>query len=325
MRKELTRRNVLIAAAASSGAGFLPWAARAQAWPARPVTLVVPYGPGASNDIFTRALGEILSKKFNQPFVVENRPGAGGFSGTLAVSRSAPDGYTFLEIPNSVAGFKPGMKVDLDPLTHLTPIGTLARAPTALVVNASLPISTTAEFVAYCRANPASTYYGYAGIGTAQHQHMEMFAQATGIKPRGVNYKSSADAQLDLVAGRTQAMIITVASTIGQIQSGQLRLLSYTNNSYPATSPKAPTMAEAGVPGMEKAQSWWGVFGPAGMSADLVKIVNSAINEAIADPSFVALLAKSGATPAPSTPEQFIGAIKEEVEMVDAFFKTLNK
>lgn len=117
--------------------------------PSRPVTLVVPYAPGASNDTFTRALAEILSRKFGQPFVVDNRPGAGGFTGTYAVSRSDADGYTFLEMPNSIAGFKPGMKVDFDPVTQLTAVGLMARSPTALVVHAGLPVMAVAEFVAH--------------------------------------------------------------------------------------------------------------------------------------------------------------------------------
>jgi tripartite-type tricarboxylate transporter receptor subunit TctC len=324
MSKHLTRRSILVSGVATGLVGLASGKASAQqAWPARPVTFVVPYGPGASNDTFTRALAEILSRTYNKPFVVENRPGAGGFTGTNAVSRSAPDGYTFLEIPNSIAGFKPGMKVDFDPLVNLTPVAQFCRAPTALVVNAQLPIKTVKDFIDYAKANPTTTYYGYAGIGTAQHQHMEMFCQSTGIRPKGVNYKSSADAQTDLIAGRLQAMIITVASTIGQIQAGQLRLIAYTNDSFPASSPKAPTMAEAGVKNMEKAQSWWGVFAPPKLPVELVKAMNGAINEALKDPSFVALLEKSGATATPMTPEAFVQAVKDEIELVTDFFAKL--
>jgi tripartite-type tricarboxylate transporter receptor subunit TctC len=285
------------------------------------VTLVVPYAPGASNDLFTRALADVLSKRFNQPFVVENRPGAGGFTGTQAVSRAAPDGYTFVEMPNSIAGFKPGMKVDFDPLVNLTPVGIMARAPTALVVPAALPVKTVQEFIAHAKANPTTTFYGYAGVGTTQHQHMEMFSDAAGIKIKGVNYKSSADAQTDLLAGRLQAMIVTVASTLGQIQSGQLRLIAYSADNYPPESLKAPTMAEAGLKGMEKAQIWWGIFAPPGLPADILKAMNGAINDAVRDPGFMALMARSGATPSPGTPEDFVKALKEEVELVNEIFK----
>lgn len=318
MPLDISRRALLFA-------GLLPivpaGAAFAQAWPSRPVTLVVPYAPGASNDTFTRALGDALSKRFGQPFVVDNRPGAGGVTGVNTVVRAAPDGYTLVEMPNSILGFKPIMKVDLDPLKNLTPLGAMASAPTALVVPAALPVNNVDEFIAYAKANPDKTFYGYAGIGTTQQQHMELFNKLTGLKIKGVNYKSSSDAQTDLLAGRLQAMIVTIASTLGQIEGKELRLLAYTDNNYPPGAPKAPTMAELGIKGMEKAQIWWGIFGPPGMPADLVATINAAINQSLADPSVVSLLAKSGATPTPGTAEQFAGMIKEEAALVDEFVK----
>ena len=233
-----------------------------QAWPSRPVTLVVPYGPGASNDTFTRALAQIFSKKFNQPFVVENRPGTGGFTGATQVAKATPDGSIFLESPNSIATFQEVLKLGIDPTTDLVPVSVFARSPIGMLVPSGLPVNNVKEFVDYAKKNPDSTFFGYAGLGTAQHLHAEMFNDSAGLKMKGVNYKSSADAQIDLVAGRLQVMFVTVASTIGQINSGQLRLLGYTNNSSPSTAPKAPTLAEAGVKGMEMAQSWWGIFAP---------------------------------------------------------------
>lgn len=150
---------------------------------------------------------------------------------------------------------------------------------------------------------------------------MEMLSKLTGIRLKGVNYKSSADAQTDLVAGRLQAMIVTVASTLGQIKSGQLRLVAYTDGNFSADSPKAPTMAEAGVKGMEKAQSWWGIFAPPKLPPAILTAMNAAINEAAMEPSFVALLSCSSATPSPVTPEEFARVLKAEVEDVTAFFK----
>jgi tripartite-type tricarboxylate transporter receptor subunit TctC len=320
MSTKLTRRTMLGAALAAAVA---PLRAAAESWPARPVTVVVPYSPGASNDTFTRALADNLSKRFGKPFVVDNRPGAGGFTGVNAVSRAAPDGYTLVEMPNSVVGFKPVMKVDLDPLKNLTPIGTMASSPTALVVPASLPVKSVAEFIAYAKANPTKTFYGYAGIGTTQQQHMELFNNLTGLRIKGVNYKSSADAQTDLLAGRLQAMFVTVASTLGQIEGGELRLLAYTDDNYPPGAPKGPTMAELGIAGMEKAQIWWGIFGPPGMPADLVKTLNDAINESLESPAFIALLAKSGATPLATKPEEFVTLIKNETTLVDDFARMM--
>lgn len=321
MRKEISRR-CFVASGLAAGL-FAPAATKADNWPSRAVTMVVPYGPGASNDLFTRALSEVLSKRFNQPFVVENRPGAGGYTGTNGVVRAKPDGYTFLEMPNSIAGFRAGMKVDFNPLVNLTPVATLCRSPTALVVNASLPVKTVSDYIAHVKANSSTSYYGFAGIGTAQHQHMEMFARQAGIAPRGVNYKSSADAQADLVAGRTQAMIITVASTLGQIEAGQLRLIAYTNDSFPPSSPKAPTMAEAGLPNMERAQSFWGIYAPPAMPPEILKAMNAATNEALKDPVFAALITKSGASPLASTPQGFSAMLKAEMDLVEDFFKDI--
>jgi tripartite-type tricarboxylate transporter receptor subunit TctC len=321
----LKRRGIL-RLALLAGAAMATWTSTtaAQSWPARPVTLVVPYGPGASNDLFTRKLADLLTKQLGQPFVVENRPGAGGFTGTNAVAKSAPDGYTFLEIPNGIAGFKPVLKVDFDPLKDLTPIGLLARAPTAMVVPSSLPVKSVQEFIAYAKANPDKTFYGFTGIGTTQHTQTELFKHLTGLKIKGVNYKSSAEAQTDLVAGRLQLMFVTVASTLGQIQSGQLRLLAYADSNTPASAPKAPTMAQEGVKGMESAQIWWGLFAPAGLPADIQKKMTAAVNTALKDPDFAALMAKSGATPSPVTPEEFGKVVKNEVESLLEILKIAN-
>jgi tripartite-type tricarboxylate transporter receptor subunit TctC len=315
-----SRRDLLLATAglaASASPAF------AQAWPSRPVTMVVPYGPGASNDIFTRALSAILSKRLGQPFVVENRAGAGGFTGSNAVAQSAPDGYTFLEAPNSIASFSLIMKVKLDPLVDLAPVALLARSPIAMVINASVPAKTVKEFIDYARSRQDQMFYGHAGIGTTQHQHAEMFKRLTGLKMKNVNYKSSAEAQTDLVAGRLQLMFVTVASTLGQIQAGQLRLLAYTDKNYSVGSPPAPTLAEVGLPGMEKAQSWWGIFAPPRLPAEIRDKMNAAINAAIQEPEFVDLLARSTATPAPATPAEFAETIRQEVALVQDFIKTV--
>jgi len=317
-----SRRTLLLIAAAGLAALCQPTDASAQAWPSRPVTLVVAYGPGASNDTFTRAIAGILTKRFGQPFVVENRPGAGGFTGTQAVSKAEPDGYTWLEMPSGVASFGSVMEVKFDPVTDLQPVALFARTPTAMLVPATLPVKTVKEFNDYARANPDKMFYGFAGIGTAQHQHAEMYKTATGLKIKGVNYKSSADAQTDLVAGRLQVMFVTIASTLGQIQSGQLRLLAYADSNLPANVPPAPTLKEAGVPDMEKAQTWWSFFAPPKTPQDIVMKMNSAINDALKDPDFAALLARSGATPAPGDPSQLAATLKDEIAGLTAFAKS---
>ena len=239
-----------------------------------------------------------------------------------SVVQAAPDGYTFLEMPSGIAGFGPVMKVQFDPLTDLTPIALLARSPAAMVVPASLPVKSVQEFLDYAKTRPDRVFYGFAGVGTAQHQHAEFFKQSTGLRIKGVNYKSSADAQTDLVAGRLQVMFVTVASTLGQIQGGQLRLLAYADKNYPAGSPPAPTLADVGVKNMEKAQTWWSFYGPAKLPADIQMKMNEAVNDALKDPDFVALLAKSGATPTPGAPAQLTQTLAREVADSIEFVKT---
>lgn len=318
-----TRRATLaLALAAGMTAGAFTSATIAQEWPSRSVTMVVPYGPGASNDTFTRAVSDILTRDLGQPFVVDNRAGAGGFTGANSVKNSEPDGYTFLEIPNSVSSLKPVAGLDIDPFEDFVPIGLLARAPTAMVINADVPANTVQEFIDYAKANPNDVFYGFAGKGTTQHQHAELFKKLSGADSlKGVAYKSSADAQADLVAGRLQVMFVTVASTLGQIQAGQLKLLAYANDNVPESAPKAPTMAEAGIDGFAGAQIFWAVFGPAGLSSDIQSKMNAAINKALAEPSLKELMAKSGAAPSPGPSSLLTEVLEAEDTNLRNFLK----
>lgn len=293
-----TRRGTLgLAAAAVMTALALP--AAAEEWPTRPVTMVVPYGPGASNDTFTRAISDVLTKNLGVPFVVENRSGAGGFVGANSVKMSEPDGYTFLEAPSAIAGLGPIGKVDLDVHADFEPVGLLATSPTAMTINASIPANNVKEFVEWAKANPDKAFYGYAGVGATSHLHGELFNFITGSQLTGVNYKNSADSQADVVAGRLAATFVSVASTRGQIEAGQLKLLAYADGNHPSSAPDAPTMAEAGYEGFDVAQLFWAVFAPKGTPDEIVQKMNAAINEALADPAIVELMEKSGATPAP--------------------------
>jgi tripartite-type tricarboxylate transporter receptor subunit TctC len=231
----------------------------------------------------------------------------------------------FLEMASSIAGFKPLMKADLDPLKDLSSIGLMARAPSAMVIHAGLPARSVKEFVEYARSRPNEVFYGMAGVGSTNHQHAEMFKAATGLTITGVNYKSLADAIADLIAGRLHVVFATVASTRGPIEAGQLRLLAYADRNYPPESLKAPTFAEAGVPNMEKAQTWWAIFGPPGLPADLRTKMNAAINAALKDPEFAALIAKSGGTPAPGTVEDAAEVLRQEVAEAEKLAKSIKE
>lgn len=299
-------------------AGLAP-AALAQDWPSRPVTLVVPYGPGASNDTFTRAIAEVLTRDLGQPFVVDNRPGAGGFTGSNSVKNAEGDGYIFLEAPSAIAGLGPIGKVELDALADFKPVGLLATSPTAMAINASIPADNVQEFIAWVNENPDKAFFGYAGVGATSHLHGELFNHLAGVKLEGVNYKSSADAQADLVAGRLAAMFVSVASTKGQVESGQLKLLAYAAGNIPEGSPEAPTMAEAGVEGYDIAQLFWAMFAPKDTPDDLVEKMNAAVNKALADPAVAGLMIRSGATPAPGPASALTEMLEAEMKVLSDF------
>lgn len=288
--------------------------ARAQNWPSRPVTMVVPYGPGASNDTFTRAIAGILSKKFGQPFVVENRAGAGGFTGAASVQKAAPDGYTFLESPSGIVAIKETMKLDLDAVNDLVTVSVFAKSPSALIVPSSLPVKTVAEFLDYAKKSPQPLFYGYSGAGNTSQLHAELLSSLTGVKFKGVNYKSSAETTTDLIAGRLQLQFVSVAAALGQVQAGQARLLAYADKNEAPGAPVAPTFADAGVKGMEVAQLWWGLFAPKGLPPDILKKMSDAVNEALKDPSIVELFAKSGAAASILSPEESAKIVKQEGE-----------
>ena len=315
----LKRISVALVAPILAGALVIAPAALAQEWPSRAVTLVVPYGPGASNDTFTRAIAGFLAAEMGQPFVVENRVGAGGFVGSNSVKNAEGDGYIFLEAPSAIVGLGPIGKMDLDVLADFKPVGLMATSPTAMAINASIPANTVQEFLAWVKENPDKAFYGFAGVGATSHLHAELFNHLTGAGLKGVNYKSSADAQADLVGGRVAAMFVSVASTKGQVTAGQVKLLAYADDNYPEGSPKAPTMAEAGVEGYDIAQLFWGMFAPKNTPDDMVEKMNAALNKALASPAVAELMVSSGAIPAPGEPSALTDILTAEMQVLAEF------
>jgi tripartite-type tricarboxylate transporter receptor subunit TctC len=283
-------------------------AAHAQSWPEKPVRIVVAFSPGASTDSFSRALANQLQAKFGQPFVVENRPGAGGWTGTQVVAQSKPDGYTLTVNANTIAILGLIQKTNFDASTDLTPIAIVARSPVALLIPASLPVKTIKEFVDYAKANPDKTFYGSAGSGSTNHLYAELFNQRAGIQMKHVPYKGLAEALTDLAAGRVHMIFGTVASAAGLLKSGQVRLLAYGAAGRPEGSPEAPTVRESGLD--YDAAVWWGLFGPAGLPADIRKKLNEATNAAVTGSDFAKLLQTAGAVPSPVQAEAFTAEVK---------------
>jgi tripartite-type tricarboxylate transporter receptor subunit TctC len=297
--------------------------AQAQEWPNRPVTVVVPFGPGGSNDLIARALADALSRKFSQPFVVENRAGAGGFVGTRQVSSAAPDGYTLLVTASGISTLGKSQHAEFDATRDVTPIAMIAKSPTGIEVPGSLPVHSVKELIEYAKKNPDNTFYGTVGLGTTPHLHAELFNFLAGTKVKPVSYKSSAEAQTDLMAGRIHMMFVTVAGTLGPLKSGQLRLLAYTNNSAAPGSPPAPTVAESGVKGFD-AGVWWGLFGPKGLPAAIQVKLNEAVVQATADARLLQILTDSGASATKLSADEFTKDIVRETIALEQIIKDAN-
>jgi tripartite-type tricarboxylate transporter receptor subunit TctC len=288
--------------------------AQAQAWPNKPVKVVVAFTAGGTTDILARSVGQQLNDKLKQSFVIENKPGAGGNTGTEGVVRAAPDGYTL--IVNSVGpiAVNPTLypKLAYNPLTDLVPIVQIADVPNVLVVHPSVPAKTFDEFLAYAKANPGKLNCSSTGIGTSSHLSCFLLAKRASFEAVHVPYKG-ADALRDLIAGRVQFMFATIPSVKQHIDAGTLRAIAVSSVKRSRSLPDVPTVAERGFPGFE-AGSWFGFFAPKGVPPEVVATLNKAVNEIIEQPAMQAALIKEGADPAGGTPQQFGAFVQREYE-----------
>ena len=289
-------------------------AAFAQGYPSKPVKIIVAFTAGGTTDIMARSLAQRLSEKYRQPFVIENKPGAGGNIGTEAAVRAPADGYTL--IVNSVGpmAVNPTLYKSLsyDPLTDLVPIAQISDVPNVLVVHPSLGIKTVQQLVAYGKANPGKLNYSSTGIGTSSHLSGYMLASRGGFEATHVPYKG-AEAVKDLLAGRIQFMFATIPSVIAHIKAGNLVAVAVTSKDRSRSMPEVPTVVESGFPGFE-AGSWFGLFAPKGTPASVIAELNRATNEFIAERTVQARMIEEGADPAGGTPEQFGAFVRREFE-----------
>jgi tripartite-type tricarboxylate transporter receptor subunit TctC len=309
---KLPRRNFLHLAA---GAAALPAVSRfawAQTYPTRPVRIIVPYAPGGAPDIVARVMAQWLSERLAQPFVIENRPGAGGNIGTEAAARAAPDGYTLLYVvtANTIsATLFDNLKFNF--IRDITPVAGIIRVPNLVSVNLSLPVETIPQLITHAKANPGKLNFGAPTAGTVPLSG-ELFKMMTGVNIVHVPYSNSAQAVSDLLAGQMQVSFDVMPTTIEYVRTGKLRALAVTTAARSPALPDIPVVGDF-VPGYE-ASSWHGLGVPRKTPAEIVEKLNKETNAGLADPKLKARLADFGAIPMLTTPADFGKFIAEETE-----------
>jgi tripartite-type tricarboxylate transporter receptor subunit TctC len=306
-----TRRAALRLATAAVALPALSRLAAAQAYPSRPVRIVVPVPPGGALDILARLTGQWLSDHLGQPFVIENRPGGGTNIGIEAVVRAPADGYTLLLIPSSVtANATLYQHLSFDFIRDITPIAMISSLPLVMVVNTSNPAKTVPEFIAWAKANPGKVSMASGGTGSTSHIGGELLKLRTGIDMLHVPYRGGAPALTDLMGGTIQVYFSPLPEAISNIRAGKIRALAVTTAKRSQALPDVPTIGES-VPGFE-ASTWQGIGAPKGTPAEIVTLLNKEINAALADPTIRARLAELGSVPSPMSPAELEKYIAEE-------------
>ena len=282
----------------------LPSPAPAQT-PGRTITIVVPFTPGTGPDILARTIGEEIQRRWNQPVVVDNKPGASGNIGTQLVARAAPDGHTLLMTSNPFTANISLLKdVPYDPIKSFAPIVAPGYGVLALAVHPSLPVKTTKEFIDYAKAHPGTIDYGSPGIGTPHHLAMELFKLSTGTDVRHIPYRGSAGAVTDIIGGHVKTGFLAVHLALPLLQNNQVRLLGVASLERSKVTPDLATLDAQGIAGFE-VNLWYGLLAPAGTARDIVMKYNAVVNEILRQPQTVEALGKQGLTLAGGTPEQF--------------------
>jgi tripartite-type tricarboxylate transporter receptor subunit TctC len=309
----LRRRDFLQLAAGAAALGTASTVASAQAYPTRPVHWIVSFTAGGPNDTVARIIGQYLSDRLGQQFVIENKVGAGGNIGMAAVLSSPPDGYTIgFVAPNNAINTTLYEKLPFDFVRDSVPVAGTMLLTNVMVVHPDVPAKTVAEFIAYAKANPGKVNMASSGSGTSVHMSGELFKVMTGINMQHVPYRGSAPAMQDLLTNRVQVMFDNLPGSMAHIKAGTLRALGVTAGKRAEALPDVPTIGET-VPGYE-AVIWYGIVAPKGTPPEVVDTLNTAVNEVLADPQLKARLAALGGEPMPMTPAQFGKLIANETE-----------
>jgi tripartite-type tricarboxylate transporter receptor subunit TctC len=283
-------------------------------WPAKPVTLIVPYPPGGSNDVFARELAHKLSDLWKIPVIVDNRPGAGGNIGAGVVARAAPDGYTLCLLSSSFTTNAAVQKdLPFDPVNDFAPVAMVAKGPMLLTVSNKLPVSSTLELFALAHKEPGKLNYGSSGIGSTNHFATELLMDAAKIRLTHIPYKGMAPAVTDVIAGNVDVLVASAPSIYPQVKAGKVKALGVTSAEASAVVPGLRPVAQMGAPGYSF-ELWWGILAPKGTPPDVVVQVNIDVNRIIQTPEVKAMFQREGAEPAPMSAAAFAGTIKREIE-----------
>jgi len=310
MKIQSTFRRTLLGLAA---AACLPLAAWAQAYPNKPITLLVPFPPGGPTDLVARVLAKKMSEQMGQSIVIDNKPGANGNIAAVAAAKAPPDGYTVLYNTSSIT-LSPALYKNLayDVQRDLAPVALTAVVPLALVVNPGVPVNNVREFIAYAKANPGKLSYGSAGNGNVTHLAAFQLVRHHDIDATHVPYRGSAPADVDLVAGQIQFMTDTINSVMPFVKDKRLKLLAVTTSQRMSLFPDVPTLSETVMPGFE-AGAWQGIMVPANTPKAVVQRLNAEINKALQSAEVKEKLALQGAEPLGSTSEEYGAYVKKEL------------
>jgi len=307
------RYRILALSLACLSAIAVATAASAQNYPNRPVRWIVPYPPGGATDIMARLIGNRLSEKLGQQFVIENKPGAGNNIGTEQVVNAAPDGYTVLLVnPANAINASLYAKLNFNFIRDIAPVAGISRVPNVMTINPDVPAKTVAEFIDYAKANPSKVNMASSGNGTSVHLSGEMFMALTGVKMQHVPYRGSAPAMTDLIAGQVQVIFDNMPSVLQHIKSGKLRALAVTTTARSAELPDVPSLSDT-VKDYE-ASAWFGMGAPKNTPKEIIAALNKAVNEVLAEPGIKTRIAELGGVPIVATPEEFGKIVQSETD-----------
>lgn len=297
----------------------------AQAFPTKPIRIIVPFAPGGATDVLARLTGGEMQRNWGQPVVIENKPGAGGNIGAEAGAKSAPDGYTLTLVAHGFMSVNPHVYKSLgyDSVKDFAPVTQLVDAPLLLVVNQTLPVQSVKEFLGYAKSQPGKVVIANGGMGTAQHLASELFTSMGGIEALHVPYKGSAPATNDLLGGQVHAQLDNMVTLIPHVKSGKLKPLGVSSSQRVSILPEVPTIAEAGIPGYQ-AGTWYGVVAPAGTPGDVVSKLNAEFVRILKLPEVGQKLTDMGLVPVGNTPEQFALYIRAQRELAGRLVKQAN-